>query len=183
TINVGTGGFLTFAAYIITLPIVGQTNALIISEAVKEAGSLFGTSIKNSGADRSIFWTNQSNKIINRAVELTNDHIKNQGKGIIRFIPVAHKFNNNSAFTNNSYLWGMENGNCQKDGLVFPPEDSVKKERRAICEDLHKTPGDLFFCLRYSFFHPNIKGVDNVYVPEILNSLTYSGFMGKANVR
>ncbi|MBC7476258.1 MAG: hypothetical protein H7263_18385, partial [Candidatus Sericytochromatia bacterium] len=47
TINVGTGGFLTFAAYIITLPIVGQTNALIISEAVKEAGSLFGTSIKN----------------------------------------------------------------------------------------------------------------------------------------
>lgn len=177
-VNLGGSAFIGMATYMSLLNTTNPESAMIVSSAVAAAGKGLVGTIRNASVKRSQFWTNQSNMIMNKAVENVTKNNPN-GRGVVRFIPIAHKFEKNTFFSPDPYMWGFNEGKCYKDGSFFPPEDLVWKERKEICKDLPKNALEKFICERFSMFHPNTKGFDKVYLPEIVDSLKFSGFTNR----
>lgn len=178
TVNFGGSAFIGMASYMALLNTTSHESALIASSAVSSAAKGLVGTVRNVSVKRSQFWTNHSNMIMNKAVENVSRNNSN-GRGVVRFLPIAHKFEKNTFFTPDPYMWGFSEGKCYKDGVLFPPEDLVWKERKEICKDLPKNALERFICERFSMFHPNTKGFDKVYLPEIEDSLKFSGFINR----
>jgi hypothetical protein len=178
TVNMGTSAFLGLSTYMALINKTTPETAMIVGGAVSLAGKGLLGIAKNNSVKRSQFWTNHSNTILSKAVENVSKNNTN-GRGVVRFLPVAHKFEKNTFFSPDPYMWGFDQGKCVRDGMYFPPEDLVWKERKEICKDLPKNALERFICERFSMFHPNVKGFNKVYLPEIEDSLKYSGFINR----
>ncbi|RZK07348.1 MAG: hypothetical protein EOO43_21585 [Flavobacterium sp.] len=176
TVNLGASGLLGLSTYMFLANKASPETAIIVAGSVGLAGKGALSLIKNNAIKRSAFWTNQSNLIMSKAVQNVSSANTN-GRGLVRFLPIAHKFEKNTTFSPESYMWGIDQGKCVRDGMYFPPEDNVWNERKALCADLPKNGFEKFMCERFSMFHPNNKGYDKVYLPEIEESLKYSGFI------
>lgn len=177
-VNLGTSAFIGMATYMALINRTDPETAMIVGGAVSLAGKGILGLIKNSSVKRSQFWTNHSNMIMSKAVENVSKNNMN-GRGVVRFVPIAHKFEKNAFFSPEPYMWGFDQGKCVRDGMYFPPEDLVWQERKEICKDLPKNALERFICERFSMFHPNVKGFNRVYLPEIEDSLKYSGFINR----
>lgn len=178
SVNLGTNAMLGLTAYMALANKTSPETAMIVGGAVALGGKTFLNSVKNSAVKRSQFWVNQSNRIISKAAENVSSANPN-GRGVVKFVPVAHRFDKNAGFTTDSYMWGFDQNKCERDGMYFPPEDTVWKERKELCATLPKNAFEKFMCERFSMFHPNVKGYDKVYLPEIEDSLKFSGFINR----
>ncbi len=177
TVNLGASAFLGLSAYMLLADRISPETAIIVAGSVGLAGKGLITFLKNSAIKRSFFWTNHSNMIISKAVQNVSNNTN--GRGLVRFLPVAHKFEKHTAFSPDSYMWDLDQGKCSRDGMYFPPADEVWKERKEGCANSPKTGLDKFLCERASLFHPNSKGYEKVYLPEIEDSLKFSGFLNR----
>ena len=159
---------------------MGENTATLLSGAVALGSTPISESIRKAAVSRSAFWTNHSNRVISRAVELVNNKKELSGRGLLRFVPIAHKFQNNPIFTSDPYIWGFADNKCQKDDVLFPVDDEVKVQREELCRTI---PGfNQFHCPRVSLFHPNSKGFEKGYFPETLNYLRNSGLLARTDI-
>lgn len=177
TVNLGSSAFLGLSTYMLLADKISPEMAIIVAGSVGLAGKGLLSVIKNSAVKRSSFWTNHSNMILSKAVQ--NVSANTNGRGLVRYLPIAHKFEKNTAFSANSYMWGIDQNKCFRDGMYFPPEDDVWQERKEMCANLPKSGFEKFMCERFSMFHPNNKGYEKVYLPEIEDSLKFSGFLNR----
>ena len=178
--NFGAKGILGMLTYFAVEPKLGETNSLIVSGLVSTLTSPISELIRTNSVNRSTIWTNQSNMILSKAVDIVSNKKYIVGRGNVRFVPISQKFENNPIFSKDSYLWGFAGNKCQKDGLVFPPEDLVIDKRKGECDkyvsENKKSP---FYCYRVSLFHPNTKGFDNGYLPEITKYMENNGILSR----
>lgn len=183
SINLGSKGVVGMLTYLLIEPKLGEKVSLVVSGLVSTLTAPISEIIKNNSVQRSVIWTNQSNLVLNRAVEITNNKKDLNGRGSVRFVPISQKFDKNAIFTKDSYIWGFENNKCQKDDLVFPPEDLVLKKRMEECDKYYKEKkGSPYYCYRASLFHPNTKGFDNGYLPEIVRYLENNGLLSRDDI-
>lgn len=180
--NFGLNGLFGMMAYWGLEPIVGNNPAAVLSGALSIGGTPISEFVRKGAIRRSDFWVMHSNRIINRAVEVINQEKQFNGRGTLKFIPVAHKFKDKTILTPDTYLWGIKEAKCQEGNDLFPAEDEVKDKRREICESMVDEGFNNFYCPRISLFHPNNKGFENAYLPELLSYLRNSGLLSRNDI-
>ncbi|MFN8672965.1 MAG: hypothetical protein U0457_12905 [Candidatus Sericytochromatia bacterium] len=174
--DLGAKGLIGMLTYFAVEPTLGDPYSLLVSGVVSKLTMPISDLIKKYSVERSTIWTNQSNMVINRAVETVMAKKEIPGRGMVRFVPVSHKFEKNPIFSKESYLWGIAQNKCQVDGAVFAPEDLVIEKRKEECDKfISQNKGSKFYCNRVSLFHPNTRGFDNGYLPEITKYMETGG--------
>lgn len=181
-INFGLNGLFGMVTFWGLEPLIGTNPASILSGALSIGGTPLSEFVRKGAIRRSNFWVMHSNRIINRAVESVTQKNQFHGRGTLRFVPIAHKFKDKTILTPDSYLWGIKGAKCQDGEDLFPAEDEVKDKRRELCQSMIDEGFNNFYCPRVSLFHPNNKGFENGYLPELLSYLRNSGLLSRNDI-